>query len=395
MPRLPRFRIKTLLLLLGSLAFCFVLLEAGLALMVKLGRLPIEVPTYSWEAVSSMTEHFHVNCKPWGNWHLPNRVFRHKAQCYDVVYRTNSVGARDRERPTRSNTTRAVVLGDSLTMGPGAPYGTRYTERLEDMTGLPHLNFGVAAVGPICELVLYRQLASRFEHDAVLVGLFPANDFLDNSHQRALDDNYVTRPYLVGEGPDYELVLPDNMDLESEASRTFHFVKGFSLARFLKNFTYTYNAYAYLEALAREMLKDHAQPVQRSRDGLPFSFYYEFSDKDWSVLREALARLRQEAEGKKLLVFTIGSLPDYAAYTARNRTTPPLVTRLEALSGEIGFEYVDLMSAMEAMHPDVEDYGMSCDGHFSRLGHENAARALWRSGFYEDLAGARTPGGRE
>ncbi|MFW5837358.1 MAG: GDSL-type esterase/lipase family protein [Desulfovibrionaceae bacterium] len=378
-------RLKNILLLLGSLAFCFVLAELGLALMVKTGRLPIEVPTYSWEAVSSMTEHFHVNSKPWGNWHLPNRVFRHKTACYDVVYRTNSVGARDKERPLQADQPRVVVLGDSMTMGPGAPYGTRFTERLEKKTGLPHLNFGVAAVGPNSEYVLYRRLASRFEHDAVIVALFPGNDFLDMSYQRALDDNYVTRPYFVGQAPDYELVMPDNPELDSETSRRFHFVKGFSLERFLKNFTYTYNAFAYMEAYLREMSKDEAQPVQTAEQAAPFSFYYEFSDEDWSLLRHTLIKIRQAAEGKKMLVCTLGVMSDFAAYEASDLETPPLVRRLQELSREQGFEYVDALTAMYAMHPQYEDFSMVCDGHFSSLGHECAARALSRSAIYDAL----------
>jgi len=54
---------------------------------------------------------------------------------------------------------------------------------------------------------MYRHLVSGFTHDAVLIGLLPANGFRDDDihfGRRIYADRY--RPYWTGAAPDFELV---------------------------------------------------------------------------------------------------------------------------------------------------------------------------------------------
>jgi hypothetical protein len=118
-----------------------------------------------------------------GVWHRPHARFRHAEACWDVTYQANSYGARHVERPTRSSAHRRhVVLGDSFIEGYAIPDGERLTDRLNVSRDEEFLNFGTGgAFGTVQELVLYRTLASSFEHSDVLLFVLPVNDFRQRS----------------------------------------------------------------------------------------------------------------------------------------------------------------------------------------------------------------------
>ena len=184
---------------------CFILLELGLAIAAHGFDLKIETPTYTFEN----TQGFWFDLNPdFGTCHLPNHSYRQRKGCYDIVYQSNSYGFRDVERERFANQSRVVVLGDSFIEGVGVETSERLTNLLEDNTGKPHLNFGMAGnFGPTQFMLAYQSLASSFEHDAVLIGILPANDFIDDDYElghQGMANRY--RPYLVGEYPNYELV---------------------------------------------------------------------------------------------------------------------------------------------------------------------------------------------
>ena len=117
-----------------------------------------------------------------GVWHRPSGHFYHQGGCYSVQYTTNSYGARDVERSLHSTQSRTVVLGDSFIEGVGAADNERLTNILEQRTGREYLNFGTGGdFGPLQYALLYKTLAGKFDHDTVLVGVLPDNDFRDMS----------------------------------------------------------------------------------------------------------------------------------------------------------------------------------------------------------------------
>lgn len=83
--------------------------------------------------------------EPWGAWHLPGATSRHAKACFDVVYRSNDVGARssfDFGPGTPENS--VVALGDSFVEGYGLPESSTFPVRLQERLGRPVLNFGSA-----------------------------------------------------------------------------------------------------------------------------------------------------------------------------------------------------------------------------------------------------------
>ena len=148
--------------------------------------------------------------RAFGVWHDPDRDYVPIAECFDVVYSSNSYGARDVERPRRSAAPRVVVLGDSFVEGIGVDREARMTDLLEGQTGIPHLNFGTAgAFSSTQEWKLYETLASDFDHEWLMLFAFPYNDFVENDHERWWEPERY-RPYLrrTPAGGEFELFYP-------------------------------------------------------------------------------------------------------------------------------------------------------------------------------------------
>jgi hypothetical protein len=116
---------------------------------------------------------------PWGAWAVPDTVSRVVGKCFDVEYRSNSVGARNEETQIKSPR-RWIVLGDSMTQGFGIEERDRFTNILEESLGWEFANFAtIGDFGPLQYFLLYNDVGKRFEHQGVIVGFLPFNDFTD------------------------------------------------------------------------------------------------------------------------------------------------------------------------------------------------------------------------
>jgi hypothetical protein len=83
----------------------------------------------------------------------------------------------------------------------------RCSNILEKKTGYEHLNFGINGTNPINYYLIYKTLAKKFEHDVVIIGILPANDFQDYSEKDEITlINYpIYRPYWKSTKSDCEL----------------------------------------------------------------------------------------------------------------------------------------------------------------------------------------------
>ena len=108
----------------------------------------------------------------------------------DVEIRVNSDGHRDREFPPRSERTRILVVGDSITFGAGVRAEDRYTERLQaSLCGDDRcevLNVGVNNYQAENYLALLRSDIADIDPDWVVVGLC-MNDIRPKAGPRDLD----------------------------------------------------------------------------------------------------------------------------------------------------------------------------------------------------------------
>jgi hypothetical protein len=299
-----------------------------------------------------------------GVWHPPNMSFHAYGACYDVIYRSNSYGARDRERPLHSDVPRVVVLGDSMVEGYGVEQEKRMTDILERRTGVEYMNFATGGnFSSIQEWLLYETLASRFDHQRVLLFIFPNNDFIENDPKRFISDRY--RPYLRRVGDSFEVYYPT--DLETAKRRD---AEQLWWNRWYNAF-YVYRVAYFVDAQIR----------MRIAEGWPGRYgyvaYQQFDDEDLARLLFSYRKIRDDAGGRQLVIFTIPRLNELL-YAEGEGSPDRLPSALRAFARtEPRVEYFDLLPGFledRRIHGrQLSDYFLPCDPHWSELGNAVAA----------------------
>lgn len=304
-----------------------------------------------------------------GVWHPPYATFHHKTPCVDVIYHANSYGARDRERAKRSSAPRRiVVLGDSYVEGLDAADEERLTNRLEAATGIEHLNFGTGGgFGTIGELMLYRSLASTFDHTAVMLFTLPLNDFSDNEPAQSSPSRF--RPYLRKGARGLELYYPVDFaarEQPPELSSAERLWNGASVSSSIIN-------------VARNLHRPRF-----ARRGSGPSTYDAYTPVDVERMGEAYRRIAASAGARPVDVFIIPFVTDLERYTGRERI--PFIAALEEqVRGVANIRIVDLLPDFAAYaakhHTPPDQFFEPCDWHWSPLGQAVAADAVQRHVF--------------
>jgi GDSL-like Lipase/Acylhydrolase. len=338
-----------------GLALCYLVLEAGTCMLLKANVLQGDVPSFSARQIGAR---FWRELDPnFGVWHEPNVSFLHRKSCFEVEYRSNSLGMRDVERQKLSVPSRTVVLGDSFVEGWGVELGSRLSDLLERSTGREFLNFGTSGhFSPTQYYLLYKTLAKEFSHDAVLVGILPSNDFDEDDYLKWKHQGRY-RPFWEGEAPNARIVYSDAPLGEVGAKRY--------LAGFFREFSYLYNAVKFV--IMSRSLQAHDQA---GRDKELVSKFYDFSETEYQRLLLSLEKIREEASGKKLSVFLIPILNDLQRYDRAGKS--PLASRLESWGAEHEVQVLDLLPWMHDSNPDWKKYYFPCDEHWSAYGHRTA-----------------------
>lgn len=346
-----------------NLIVCGVLLELVCLFYINVTNWPASKPTYRLNYTP-----FWADINPaFGTWHPPNGHFFHKSGCYSVEYITNSYGARDIERTLHSSLPRTVVLGDSFVEGYGLPANDRLSNVLERDTGVEHLNFGTGGTfGPLQYALLYKTMAAAFDHDMVLVGVLPDNDFHDMSLSwgKAHDPSRY-RPYYAD---DFSIVYQSRF--QPDAGR-----------KFWDHFKALLRAY-----LASYHVGDYIHGRLYSRVSIPYSGYNDYTDVDLTRLEKALQDIKNtaDAHGARMAVFLIPRANDFERLhqAGTNRLGPVM----ERWGHDVGIPVKDLMPDMQARSSgDYTPYFHSCDGHWSAQGNAIAAEIL------EAWLGAKSP----
>jgi hypothetical protein len=247
-----------------------------------------------------------------------------------------------------------VVLGDSFTEGWGVEEPARLSNLLETATGIEHLNFAMAHFGTYQELLAYQQLAIPYEHEMLLVGIVPTNDFLDIDYESALKMSWYEhryRPYLVGDVPPYR-----HLD---------HVEPGWR--RWLRLHSHTFHVVRL--ALRNQSLRS-AGPAH--------SRFYQFSEAGARRLEAILEMLVEAARGKRIALILIPTATDLRHHT-RSPGPDPLSTRLVRWARNRNVQIVNLLPAMANDMRRAEGFFHPCDFHWSALGNSVAAEYVLRA----------------
>src|SRR5215469_5820029 len=341
-------------LILGNFLLFAVLIEIICVIYINTTNWHSSKPTYHVNY-----NNFWADMNPdFGVWHRPNGHFYHQGGCFSAQYTTNSYGARDVERTLHSTKPRTVVLGDSMIEGLGLADQDRLTNQMEKDTGREYMNFATSGdFGPLQYALLYKTLAAKFDHDTVVVGVLPDNDFHDMSLEWGKvhhADRY--RPYYAD---DFSIVYTNHV--QPQAGEGF---------------------WDHVEAILRAYLASYhvGQFLYSSmywRTLPPYSGYNDFHDVDIARLKHALADIRATADAHhaRMVVILIPTYTDFHRFQqSQANRLGPVVAKWGL---QEGVPVKDLLPEMAARAgANYPPYFLSCDGHWTPKGAKTAAEIL-------------------
>ncbi len=331
----------------------FVLLELGLRVAVALDLSSLPEP----KPASTYWDGAHPR---FGFWRHPDAETRHRFRCLDNVYRSNAVGARDRERERRSEAPRVVVLGDSFADGWGVPREQRFSDVLEARTGIEHLNFAMPHFSPYQQVLVYEGLAKDYDHETVIATVYPGNDFIDLDAGMpgwAANYEYRYRPYLVPDGDGFR-----RLDVREPG-----------WLRWSRHHTVLYTA---LDRLRLRLAPPPALDPEAHRwdDEHIGSYFYDFPEPGYTLLEHALGLLDDAVGERRLVLALLPNAADLARFARDGEA--PLSERLANFAADHGITLVDLLPTMAAQPGDLARFFHPCDFHWNARGQHFAARAI-------------------
>lgn len=298
-----------------------------------------------------------------GAWHMPDATVSVATANGEVRYVSNAHGMRDRPRSLKSTALeRVAVLGDSFVEGVGVEAADRVADILEERTGIEFLNFGTAGgFGSVQEWLLYRHMASHYDHSRVFLFCLPDNDFADNRAPRTSTTRY--RPYLQPEGDTYRVVYPFPFDRLQERQRDLPWGRRFR--------NQVLNHWCTANVLNDLQFREIRKSLRLS------SSYDVYSAGDLKKLLYTYEQILNLARPRPLTLFVIPRDADFKAQAA-GRHQGRIVADLVAFAAQHeGIRIVDLMPGFLA---HMKEHGVSHrafflehDPHWSPLGHAVAA----------------------
>jgi hypothetical protein len=303
---------------------------------------------------------------PWGLWHKTNATDRHQSRCFDVRYQSNEIGARDTpfEHIKPDGQTRYILLGDSFAEGYGVNVEDRAQAQLEKLLGIDVYNFGSIYFGPVQYYLIYKDLASQFQHDGVILFFLPANDFTDNDY--SLWKNFHPswyRPYYqrLANGQ-YDIFYPEHA---VPTERYQDEIELSTIKRLLFRYTFTANTLRTIKYLfARNPLEKFG-----------YSGYFDATQSEQEAAIYFIEKVVREARPRRVMIFVIPSLEDMKRIRAgQSYNTQYWSTNLNSLTGSNS--NVDVIDMADYMPDDYGKLFLTCDSHWSALGNLAAAKII-------------------
>ena len=387
--------IQNIALSISTIAVLLLLLEVGAHSLIRMGTLgPVDMEFRRYHISPSIASREPLYWGDFsqhsGRWRAARASYSARLCSGDSVFQqTNSVGASDRERTvqkSRPNQKRVITLGDSFMEGMLVNHDDRLSNRLEAVTGREHLNFAVNGTSPINYYLVYKSIAKRFEHDVVLVGLLPANDFQDYTPAEAytLAEWPIYRPYWHGQHPDYTLKYSlSNIDQSLSHNHQ-------TPAKLLRTVDSVYNHLSFTDQVKASLLLNSGLykviqklSLQVATTKGRMTRYEQFSDAEFGYMRYSLEQLVKEANGKKIVFLSIPIQNDIEAI--RNGHKNQLDSRLRQFCDQHGILFIPLLPAFMKYRGNLSDLYVPCDGHWSKKGERFVSDVLLKNPQYQSL----------
>ena len=283
---------------------------------------------------------------------------------YDFV--VNSAGIRsDREftfaKP--SNTTRIIVLGDSMAAGQFVSNNQRFSELLErSHHGVEVINLGLEGSGTDQQVLLYEHTGLRFEHDIVLLLPFLQNIRRNLAKAREAIDPKTgatvlrSKPRFTLDGDRLVLHPPSTEDVTAHSTDAPP-----STALRLKG--------AISRLPGADALKRVGYAVMPWE---PFPEYRDAQSEGWRLMSRLVHHLKELAGSRPVVV-----APVFYSNYVRYRMATNYWDRFASLASTQGLYPIDVLPHFKALGAEaVRCFQDPYDMHFSADGHLVLADAV-------------------
>jgi len=305
--------------------------------------------------------------EPWGSWHRSNATDRHRSSCFDVSYRSNEIGARDTSFSlTKSGPqARYILLGDSFAEGYGVNFEDTAQARLEKLLGIDVYNFGSDwYFGPVQYYLIYKDLASQYQHDGVVLFFLPANDFTDNDY--SLWKNFHPtwyRPYYKKQSDgQYDIFYPDQAIPKEHVQDE---VELGIVGRFMVRYTFTANTLRTIKYLFTR------NPLEKAG----YSGYYDAALGEQEAAIYFIKKIVADAKTRRVMILVIPDREDMVRIrSGRSYQDQYWFRELHSLKMENS--NLDVIDMADKMPSDYNKLFLSCDSHWNELGNLEAAKIL-------------------
>jgi lysophospholipase L1-like esterase len=321
---------------------------------------------------------------------VPNMDVIHSRGCFTGHVVTNSWGFRDRARTIEKapGEFRIALIGDSVVEGvhvnPDQVMNIQMEKLLaqQGYKNVEVMDFGIEGIGTTQELIMYKDRIRQFHPDLVVLTVSD-NDIMNNSSTLQPKSYGIHTWYC----PYYKLDANGNLVFQPVQRRPLN-----GLITFLER--HSYLAY-YVERIwfraDLPLYKWHGMPV----------YFGSYADDPldpewrsaWTVTEKVMSQMRDtvQADGAKFVVVPWTNFSDIDTEwrerltkqfgsVPRELTPEKLDQRLQQMAGREDITMEFLTPYMQAYRDEHRlqwpYFGLTCDPHFSAMGHQVAAGAM-------------------
>ena len=316
----------------------------------------------------------------WGAWHKKNLKIRHKTECFDATYKTNDIGAKDYNFDYKINDKkRFVLLGDSFAEGFGVSNEFVFKSNLEKKLNAEIYNFGSSgALGPVQYYLIYKNLASKYEHDSLIISFLPANDFNENDYDlwkkknwHIVDDVERYRPYYIKKSDGYDYFIPSN----AKKRENWYFLDNQNIFKKIKSFIrqslWSFNVYKSFK-----LIQNYSNEKSKKYSGF-FDATIEQQEASIFFLRKILTM--KKFDDVLFIIFPSIEDLDRIYLNGDNIYDQKWYKELVKIKNKVNYslKIINIADYVQSSE-EYKKFLHTCDDHLNKTGNEFVSEILYR-----------------
>ncbi len=357
-----------------------ILLELTSRILVSQNIL-IDIYKYSYGKKFIKDFNWRTEKEEWGSWHKPNYSDIASKECFNVVYRSNSEGARDDEFII-SEKDIGFLIGDSFAEGSGVNKEYILDSKIESFSKFNIFNLGSAHnFGPVQYSLIYEYFAKKYPHKILIITFLPSNDFSDNDPSRMYkySNNRRYRPY-------YKLISNNNFDIQypPNATKTDDLYsqmreiergKIFNIKKFFRNniirYSYFYRVLASIKYLQKMDLNTEFK----------YEGFFKHTQEQVNAAHYFIEKIIKNSlkyDVEKVVLFAIPNKNEALYFFNQKPSLPNWISKFRNLEKKYeSFKFINGLEFIPNDTNEIEKLYLVCDSHWSKDGHSWAGKIIF------------------